>query len=152
MPMTRDELQKLYPPGGRVIESAGDRRWRVILPIGKDPITGKKLVHHKAIRGSKADARRYIDWINGLLSSGRAIPATIAQWELRQLQDLQQKADKLRAQLQAAVRDGAIVEPGALELPAPAAGALLPEKRRVRAAVDPTTRTRNRELLRPLFR
>ena len=118
MPMTWDELQKLHPPGGRVIESSGDRRWRVILPIGKDPITGKKLVHHKAIRGSKADAQRYVDWINGLLSSGQAFTATVSQSQLRELQALQAKADKFRDKLRAAVKAGAIVEPGPCNLSA----------------------------------
>jgi hypothetical protein len=152
MPLTWDELQKRHPPpGGRKIESCGDRRWRVILPIGKDPITGKKLIHHKAVRGSKADAQRYVDWITKMVAAGQAV-TTVSQSQLRELQALQAKADKLRAQLQAEVRDGAIVQPGALELPVPAAGALLPEKRRPRTAVDPATRTRNRELLRPLFR
>ena len=150
MPMTYDELQKLYPPGGRVIESCGNQRWRVIIPVGRDPATSKKVRHFKSLRGSKADAQRYVDWINSLLSSGQAIPATVSQSELGKLQALQAKADKFREKLQAAVRDGAIVEPGALELPAAAAGALLPEKRRPRT-VDPT-RTPNRELVRPLFR
>jgi len=116
MPMTWDELQKLHPPGGRVIESCGDRRWHVILPIGKDPITGKKLVHHKAIRGSKADAQRYVDWINGLLSSGQAVPATVSQSQLREVQKLQEKADRFREKLESAVRAGAQVEPGPLKI------------------------------------
>jgi len=111
---------------------------------------GRQLSHSKDIRGSKADAQRYIDWINELLSSGQAIPATVSQSELRTLQALEAKADRFRGTLQAAVRDGAIVEPGALELPAPAAGVVLPEKRRPRT-IDPT-RTPNRELVRPLFR
>jgi len=126
--MTYDEMQKLHPPGGRVIQSCGARRWRINLPIGKNPATGKKLVHHKPIRGSKADAQRYVDWITSLLSSGQAIPATVSQSQLRELATLQTKADRLRATLQAAVRDGAIVEPGDLVLPAPAADAILPQK------------------------
>jgi len=116
MPLTWDELQKLHPPGGRVIESCGDRRWRVILPVGRDPITGKKLVHHKAVRGSKADAQRYVDWINGLLASGQAVPATVSQSQLRELRALQAKADRLRDKLRVAVEAGAKVEPGPLEL------------------------------------
>ncbi len=50
--------------------------------------------------------------INGLLSSGQAIPATVSQSQLRELQALQAKADKFRARLEAAVRAGARVEPG----------------------------------------
>jgi hypothetical protein len=151
MPLTWDEVQKLHPPGGRVI-SGYSPRWNVCIPLGRDPATGKPLRHSRAIHGSKADAQRYVDWITGMVAAGQAVTTTVTQSELRQLQDLQQKADKFRGTLQAAVRDGAIVEPGALELPAPAAGVLLPPKKARRAAVDPKTRARNRELLRPLFR
>ena len=125
-------------------------RWNVRIPAGRDPATGKLLHHSKAIRGSKADAQRYVDWISGLLSSGQAFTTTVSQSQLRELQALQAKVDRFRATLQAAARDGGIIEPGALELPAPAAGALLPEKRRPRT-IDPT-RTPNRELVRQLFR
>ena len=135
-----------------VIESCGNLRWRVAVPLGRDSVIGKPMIHTKALRGSKKDAQAYVDWITGMVAAGQAVTITVAQSELRQLQDLQHKADKLRATLQAAVRDGAIVEPGALELPAPAAGVVLPEKRRPRAVTDPETRRRNQELLRPLFR
>jgi hypothetical protein len=87
-------------------------RWNVRIPAGRDPSTGKMLHHSKAVRGSKADAQRYVDWINGLLSSGQAITTTVSQSQLRELQALQAKADKFRDKLQAAVKDGAIVEPG----------------------------------------
>jgi hypothetical protein len=140
-PMTYDELQRQFPPG-RLI-TGHDRRWSVRIPLGRDA-AGKLLHHWKSLHGSKADAQRYADWINGLLSSGQTIPATVAQWELRELAALQAKADKLRATSQAAVRDGASVEPGALELPA--AGAVLPEKRKPRA-----TPKSNLGLFRPLF-
>lgn len=96
-------------------------RWNVCIPTGSDPATGKPVRHSKAIRGSKADAQRYVDWITGLLNSGQAVTTTVSQSQLRELQALQAKADKFRAKLQAAVRDGEIVEPGALELTVSAA-------------------------------
>ena len=93
-------------------------RWNVRIPAGRDPATGKMLHHSKAIRGSKADAQRYVDWINGLLSSGQAVTTTVSQSQLRALQALQAKADKFRQKLQAAVKAGAIVEPGPCHLSA----------------------------------
>jgi len=130
------------------IVSSGSLRWSVSIPLGRDPVTGKQVNHWKSLRGSKRDAQLYVDWFTGLLNSGQAITATVSQSELRMLESLQRKADQFRATLQAAVRDGAIVEPGVLELPAPAAGVQLPEKRSPRT-VD-SNRTPNRELLRPL--
>jgi hypothetical protein len=93
-------------------------RWNVQIPTGRDPSTGKMLRHCKAIRGSKADAQRYVDWINGLLSSGQAVTTTVSQSQLRELNALQAKADKFRAKLQAAIMAGAIVEAGPCHLSA----------------------------------
>jgi hypothetical protein len=94
------------------------RRWNVRIPTGSDPATGKMLHHSKAIHGSKADAQRYVDWINGLLSSGQAVTTTVSQSQLRELQTLQARADKLRDKLRAAVNADAIVEPGPCHLTA----------------------------------
>ena len=91
-------------------------RWNICIPLGRDPATGKPLRHSKALRGSKGDAQRYVDWINDLVRAGQNVTTTVSQSQLRELQALEAKADRSRAKLQAAVRDGAIVEPGALEL------------------------------------
>jgi hypothetical protein len=93
-------------------------RWNVRIPNGRDPSTGKMLHHSKALRGSKADAQRYVDWINGLVSSGQAVTTTVSQSQLRELQALVAKADKFLVKLQAAVNAGAIVEPGPCHLSA----------------------------------
>ena len=97
------------------IESAGDRRWRVIVPVGKD-VDGKQLHHYKSIRGSKRDAEAYFRWVNSMLLTGQRFPATVSQSELRMLQALQEKADRFREKLIAAVQAGAKVEPGPLHL------------------------------------
>jgi len=91
-------------------------RWNVRIPAGRDPATGKPLHHSKAIRGSKADAQKYVGWITSLLSSGQAVTTTVSQSQLRELQALQAKADKFRQKLEAAIKAGAKVEPGPLEL------------------------------------
>jgi len=99
-----------------MIESCGNQRWRVAVPVGRDPATGKQLYHYKSIRGSKKDAEAYLHWINTMLLVGQRFPATISQSELRQLQALQAKADRFREKLEAAVQAGAKVEPGELAL------------------------------------
>jgi hypothetical protein len=50
------------------IESVGNRRWRVSVPMGRDA-AGKQEYHHKSIRGNKPDAQRYVDWITGLVAA-----------------------------------------------------------------------------------
>ena len=95
-------------------------RWNVRIPAGLDPATGKLLHHSKAIRGSKADAQRYVDWISGLLSSGQTVTTTVSQSQLRELQVLQAKADRFREKLEGAIRTGATVEPGPRHLSAQA--------------------------------
>ena len=83
---------------------------------------GKLLHHSKAIRGSKADAQRYVNWVGAafLLSSGQAFAATVSQSQLRELQALQAKVDRFREKLEGAIRTGATVEPGPRHLSAQA--------------------------------
>jgi hypothetical protein len=91
-------------------------RWNVCIPLGSDSATGKPLRHSKALRGSKADAQRYVDWIHDLVIAGQNVTTTVSQSQLRELWSLVAKADKFRAKLQAAVRDGAKLEPGPLKI------------------------------------
>jgi|SRR5665213_1029180 len=107
-------LQSIGPNHRPTITSIGDRKWAVRLPLGRDALTGRLLLHTKAIRGAKKTAQAYIDWYVSLMAAGCAPKDVIAQGELQDLAALERKAAAFRAKLLGRVAAGGIVEPGAL--------------------------------------
>jgi hypothetical protein len=87
-------------------------RWTVMLPLGRDPSTGKQLYHRKPIRGPKMNARAYRDWYAGLIAAGEPPKETVSQAELNELGDLELKAAQFKEKLFARVRAGGKVQPG----------------------------------------
>ena len=93
-----------------------DRRWTVMVPLGRDPATGKQISHRKPIRGPKMNARAYRDWYAGLVAAGESLKETVSQAELKELGALDLKATAFKGKLRARVHAGGKVQPGTLEL------------------------------------
>jgi hypothetical protein len=83
-----------------------------MLPLGRDPATGKQLYHRKPIRGPKMNARSYRDWYAGLIAAGEPPKETVSQAELEGLRDLESKAAEFKEKLLARVLAGGKVQPG----------------------------------------
>ncbi len=91
-------------------------QWNVTFPLGRDPVTGKPNHHYKSIHGPRKDAQVYLDWYAAQVAAGETPKETIAQWELKQLSELELKAAQFKERLLAKVESGARVQPGPLSL------------------------------------
>ena len=59
--------------------------WRIQIEIGKDPVTGRRLLHYETIKGSKADAKRRATELQHKLDNGTIVnPSNYTVAELLQ--------------------------------------------------------------------
>ena len=63
---------------GRIIQRSTKRRdsWTIIVDSGRDPVTGRRLQHSEAVRGTKRDAERRLSKLLTQMDSGLPINAS----------------------------------------------------------------------------
>jgi integrase len=76
--------------GGGHIQRRGENSWRLKFDIGADPLTGRRQIRYKTIRGTKKDAQRELRELLGAVDRGTHVDPgklTLGQWLAQWLEE-----------------------------------------------------------------